>query len=580
MFFRGVYLKMSKIKNYFIFTIAVLIVFLFVPSAQSSPDQESKQAVVKKSGKKSADKEAEKPKTLHSIDPLELNLGTISIDKTTSEGSFVFKNNSRSLIKWVTEGPEGWENIEKQKISGVLKNVPDGLRVEISLVAKDTSKTESKQKYNIVEMKLDSGVGKITCRKELPAGMHKESIKLSTTDGQKLIFVTFIIGYIQNPPLINLHPSMLDMGAIGPDKSVSRKIMATNSGKEILTWSVAAQKHPPEDKPFNMGRYVSFANDEVKGSGMYTVPARLKETIEFTGKWAETDGYPSGAEGENMIKIHFNGTGIILYLLNSHEEANMTVSLDKRLIDNIEMNKGKRGELLIAKDIAYGPHVLNIISKNSRLEFEGVKILGEVMSYFPEGSIKIIPNSGAITRQTNYINVSLNTAQMQPGYYLNNIIFNTNGGEDIVEVFAEVVADSLAKVIDVYRYYNGTDYMFTVNPQAESVKLIQNRYVKEGIAFRLFIADTPGTVSFYRWYNPQTRLHFYHYDQAGGGKNLRGYLFEGAIGNIATSKLTNTRELYRWYNPQTGGYVYSTDMQGGRISKKTYRFDGIAGYVK
>ena len=169
---------------------------------------------------------------------------------------------------------------------------------------------------------------------------------------------------------------------------------------------------------------------------------------------------------------------------------------------------------------------------------------------------------------------------MQPGYYLSNIIFNTNGGEDIVEVFAEVVADSLAKVIDVYRYYNGTDYMFTVNPQAESVKLIQNRYVKEGIAFRLFISDTPGTVSFYRWYNPQTRLHFYHYDQAGGGKNLRGYLFEGAIGNIATSKLTNTRELYRWYNSQTGGYFYSTDMQGGRISKKTYRFDGIAGYVK
>ena len=80
--------------------------------------------------------------------------------------------------------------------------------------------------------------------------------------------------------------------------------------------------------------------------------------------------------------------------------------------------KEKKGELLIAKDLAFGPHVLTIISKNSRLGFEGVKILGENTSYFPEGSIKIMPNSGAITRQTNYLNISLNTAQMPPGYYL------------------------------------------------------------------------------------------------------------------------------------------------------------------
>ena len=33
------------------------------------------------------------------------------------------------------------------------------------------------------------------------------------------------------------------MGGILPDKSVSKKIIATNSGKEMLEWSVVAQKH-------------------------------------------------------------------------------------------------------------------------------------------------------------------------------------------------------------------------------------------------------------------------------------------------------------------------------------------------
>ena len=61
---------------------------------------------------------------------------------------------------------------------------------------------------------------------------------------------------------------------------------------------------------------------------------------------------------------------------------------------------------------------------------------------------------------------------------------------------------------------------------------------------------------------------------------MHGYILEGTLGNIATSKLTNTRELYRWYNAKTGHYFYSTELQGEKINKKAYRFDGIAGYVR
>ncbi|MGP8153350.1 MAG: hypothetical protein ACLQBQ_04295 [Smithella sp.] len=577
---------MSKIKNYFIFIIIALIIYPFITFAENSINPEQNQTVVNIIAKKSASKDTGKPKNIQSITPLELDLGTINIDNSSSEGSFMFKNTSAEAVNWSTDGPEGWENLDKQKLSGVLKNNADYLHVEILLLPKEISPNEDKQKNaqnNYVEMKLDTGAGKITCRKELHPGIYKEAVKINSMDGEKIIFVTFIIGYTQKSPLINLYPVRLDMGSILPDKTVSKKIIATNSGKEMLTWSVAVQKHVAEDKPFNLGRYISFANGEARGRGVYIVPGRLKETFELMGKWTESDGYPTGAEGENFIKIHFNGTGIILYLLNGHEEDNLSISLDKRLIDNNDLFKDlkeHKEELLIARDIAYGPHVLTIISRDNRLGFEGVKILGENMSYFPEGSIKIMPNSGAITRQTNYINVSLNTAQMPPGYYLNNIIFNTNGGVAVVEVFAEVVPDSIAKAIDIFRYFNGTDYLYSANPQSEAKRLMQNNYVKEGIAFRLFNADTPGTTSFYRWYNPQRKSHFYHYDLAGGKKDLRGYIFEGSIGNIATSRLTNTRELYRWYNSKTGGYFYSTDIQRGKINKKKYRFDGIAGYVK
>jgi hypothetical protein len=236
--------------------------------------------------------------------------------------------------------------------------------------------------------------------------------------------------------------------------------------------------------------------------------------------------------------------------------------------------------LLIADNLEDGPHALTITSRNSGVIFEGVKITGESRNTFPAGSIRIVPNSGATTRQTNYISVTFNTEQMPPGYYADDIVFDTNSGEGVVEIFAEIVADTELKIIDVYRYYNGIDYMFTAHPQAETNRLVLNKYGKEGIAFRLFSPDTPGTTEFFRWYNPQKKSHFYHYNSAGGGKDLRGYVLEGSIGNIATSRLTNTRELYRWYNSKTGHYFYTTNAQGGTVNKKMYRFDGIAGYVR
>jgi len=579
---------MLKIRNYYIFIIFVLIVYPLAVLAQDSLSQKKNQPVIKQNIQKPLDKDEKQSKQqILTITPQEINLGTITTDKS-SEGIFTLKSISPEVIDWSIDGPSGWKKLENQKLSSAVKsNATDSLHIEVQLLSGKSLLTDNNypNMFHTVEIKLEAGGGKIVCHKEFPAGTHKETIKITSSGESKIIFFTFIIISAQKSPLINLNPLRLDIGSILPEKTVSKKIIVTNRGKEMLTWSVAAQKHEKKDTTADIknGRYISFVNEEARESGVYTVPEYLKETMELMGKWKESNGYPFGAEEENSIKINFSGTGLILYLLTYPDEVNLTVYLDENLIDDSKLFTGlkdKKGEILIAEVLPDGPHVLTIISNDNLLVFEGAKVLGKNTAYFPAGAITIMPNSGATTSQTNYIKVTLNTGQITPGYYADNIVFDTNGGEAIVEVFAEIVPDNTLKIIDVYRYYNGTDYLFTANPQSETKRLIQNSYVKEGIAFRLFKPETPGTTSFYRWYNPQKKDHFYHYNFAGGGKDLKGYIFEGSIGNIATSRLTNTRELYRWYNSKTGHYFYSTDLQVGKINKKGYRFDGIAGYVK
>jgi len=570
--------------KHFIF---ITVAFFICSSAGWTQTAENPAAVnpaVKEKIQKPADKEV-KPLQQELITPEEIKLGIITFDKP-GQGIFTINKTKAGVFEWSTEGPPGWKKTEKKKLSGILKDKPQSLDVEVRLFHKESSdERRFKKTLGYVEMEFESESGTFVCSKEMRAGLHKEAIKIIHGKEQKTIFVSFIIAYTQNPPLISLSPMRLDMGSILPDKSVSRKIILTNSGKENLIWSVAIPKHEKENVPedFQRIRYISFVNEEVKETAVYAAPAYLKDIVEFSGKWTESNGYPSCIDGENVIKINFNGTGIILYLSSFRKEGDLALSLDKQLMNKIDLFEDLEvndGELLVADNLADGPHVLTVTSKNKYLVFEGVKILGVNTAYFPKNSIKIVPNSGVTTRQSHYLTVTLNKGQMLPGCYVDNIVFTTNGGEAVVEVFGEVLPDNISKNIDIYRYFNGEDYLFTADPQPEAKRLLQNKYAKEGIAFRLFKPDTPGTAPFYRWYSPQKRGHFYHSNYIGGGKNIAGYVYEGSIGNIATSRLTNTRELYRWYNAKTGHYFYTTDAQGGTINKKEYRFDGIAGYVK
>lgn len=516
------------------------------------------------------------------VTPREIDLGSIKPDET-AVGEFRLKNIATGMMSWSTSCPEGWENASVKDLRGSVSSEPGNLRLELKVLENIDNVLGDKGRIPTyrTSMKLETAGKELNCHKFLKAGAYRMPIRLMSAGGQRNIFVNFRIHKMHGIPSINLNPQRLDLGMQLSGKIISKRIELTNKGREMLKWSVASRKEISAVFPGDLQkeRYFSFHHDEGPEPGKYAIPDQLKDNLELIGKWTEKNGYPVSKGAASSMKFRFNGTGISFFLQSHTKDGYCSVYLDDVLLDMQDILSGEWGkkELLVAEGLADGPHVVTIVVKDGSLEVEGVKVFGKEIMRGPRGWISIFPNSGTTMNETDYLNIKVDTSNLASGYYSDQIIFKSNVGEEIAEVFVDITSDSGHKIIDVYLYSKDIDYLLTVDPQAESKRLIQNGYVKEGIAFRLFTPETPGTKSFYRWYNPVKRDHFYHYDRNGGGKRLQGYVYEGSLGNIATSRMTNTRELYRWFNPSTGRHYYSTKST---VTKRGYRYDGIAGYVR
>ena len=471
-------------------------------------------------------------------------------------------------------------------IRGTASSEQTNLRLELTVAENNENVSMDKSRISTyrTSMKMEAAGKELICHKDLKAGTYRKAIRLTSTGGQRTIFVDFRIHALQEIPSISLNPQRLDLGVQLPGKIISKRIELTNKGRENLRWSVVQPQTKSSElmKELQKERYFSFHNEALTEQGKYIIPEHLKDSMELIGKWTEKNGYPLSKGAASAIKFRFNGTGISVFLQSHTEDGNCSIYLDEEMLNLPDVLSGQweKKELLIAEGLTDGAHTLTMVIREGSLELEGVKVFGKEIMRGPKGWITVFPNSGTTTSEIDYVNVKVDTSYLASGYYGDQIVFKTNVGEEIAEIFVDVISDSGHKVIDVYLYSKDLDYLFTVDPQAESRRLIQNGYIKEGIAFRLFAPQTPGTTNFYRWYNPLRKDHFYHYDRAGGGKRLDGYVYEGTIGNIATSRMTNTRELYRWFNPSTGRHYYSTNPKGATGVRRGYRFEGIAGYVR
>ena len=512
------------------------------------------------------------------VNPREIDLGVLGPGEE-AKGTFYLKNVGPGYPEWFAEGPKGWKLSESQNLSGLIGQTPEPLRIHLVYVREvGTSKNRS---CSLI-LRLEAGGDAATLRREVPVGDLREEIRVNYYGGTISVFFNVRLVEMASVPLLEVEPLRMDFGTIRPGELITKKILLKNRGRESLKWKagVAGTRGMPATAPPPVGRYVSFRH-ETAVTGPYTLTGQIREDLELAGTWAEEGGYPSGQGEQNTLRYRFTGTGIRLYFWKSPDGAPFSVFLDEQFTDVIDgfSERRERAEVLIADAQPDGPHLFTIVNGGGKVTLEGVQLLGKPIQRGPRGWISVFPDSGFTTRETDYINVALNTRQLAPGIYGDHVLFLTNGGEADVEVFLEVVAETTPRFLDVHRYLAGSDYLYTTNPQAEATRIHVKGYRHTGIAFRLFAPGTPGTTDFFRWFNPSKGDHFYSYDPK-GGKPLPGYLFEGSIGNIGTSRLTGTRELYRWFNPTINGHFYTTEQGGEGITKKGYRFDGIAGFVR
>jgi len=570
----------------FIYVISGIMIAIVLPiSALQAAGSELKSSKQPLSDTVNSTSTNEGQRAVLTVSPIEIDLGSIRRGGSAL-GEFILKNIGPGGMEWAAFCPEDWQSAAGRISKITSSNEPTYLKMELAIAENIESNLGDRFRTSVyrTSMKMEAEGKELLCQKDLKAGAYRNAIRLTSTGGRRTIFVDFRIHALQEVPSINLNPQRLDLGEQMPGKIISRRIELTNKGREMLRWSVAPSEAKPGElsKELQKERYFSFHSEESAEQGKYAVPAHLSDSMELIGKWTEKKGYPVSKGNASAIKFRFHGTGISFFLQSHTEDGNCLVYLDEVLISLPDVLSGQweKKELLVAEGLPDGPHMASIVIKEGSLELEGVKVFGKNIMRGPKGWITVFPNSGTTLSETDYVNVKVDTSYLTPGYYGDQIIFKSKTGQEVAEVFVDVLSDAGHKVIDVYLYTKDLDYLFAVDPVGESKRLIQNGYIKEGIAFRLFAPQTPGTTGFYRWYNPQIKDHFYHYDRTGGGKKLNGYVYEGAIGNIATSRMTNTRELYRWFNPATGRHYFSTNPKGASGVRKGYRFEGIAGYVR
>ena len=105
----------------------------------------------------------------------------------------------------------------------------------------------------------------------------------------------------------------------------------------------------------------------------------------------------------------------------------------------------EKKEILIAEGLADGPHTLNLVIKKGALEMEGVKVFGREIQRGPKGWITVFPNSGTTLSEIDYLNVKVDTTSLTPGVYGDDIVFQTNAGEEAAELYVSTFPTRVIK---------------------------------------------------------------------------------------------------------------------------------------
>ncbi len=376
-------------------------------------------------------------------------------------------------------------------------------------------------------------------------------------------------------PQLKINAPVMDFGVLEPGMVVTRRLEVTNVGQGTLEWKVA-----PGKKSDKLPFYLNLFNADTKGTGRYEVPPAYREAVELTGRWVERNGWPV-LPTQGVIRYHFYGTGIMVHYWRGPDGGRFSFHCDQYWLGEVDTQAEKQERTWVdcVEHLPLGKHTLTLVGEKGASILAGFEVTGGDIQWASNKQVRFLPDNGVTTKEIDYVTVTVDPQNSPSGLYGYVISFRSNGGNQDVHLSWEVKNEGSLKVVDVLRYVSPRgDYLFTTNPLEDERIIRRGNYKKEGIAFRLFHPGTPGTVEFYRWYHPAGDLFFYSYNKHEVEKLNRGFLLEGAVGNIATTRLRNTRELYRWVHPRTGQYFYTPLIKDPALPKG-YRFDGIAGYI-
>lgn len=504
------------------------------------------------------------------VAPEMIDLGVL---RPGEEGKASFFVNDAGAVNpdWFAEAPDGWENVEKNGFPGLVGEAPTTLQVALRC---QKVFTRDEMKYAALILRMSAGDRSVSFTREVPLGDLCERLQFNFVGARQHVFIVARLSEIPPIPYLELDALRVDFGKVRPGETVSQRLHLTNKGKTPLKWKVRTGG----GEAF-MGRYCSFRRVLIDAPSVLI--GQALEGLELSGNWEKKGGYPAGQGEQSVLKYQFDGTGITLYFWRSPEGGALSAFLDGQFVDVIDgyAQTQESAEFTLAEDLTDGPHVLTVVCGDGKTAFEGVMVSGKQTVHGPRGWITIFPDSGMTTRETDYINISMNTRGLLPGVYGETLLFSSNGGDTEVRLFLEVVGDRQSRLLDVHRYLSNSDLLLTSTPQEETARIKARGYRYGGVAFRLFSPGTPGTTDFHRWFNPTIGDHFYSYNPD-GARRLPGYIYEGSIGNIGTSRLAGTRELYRWVNPKTKRHFYTTDLNGEGMAQKGYQYDAIAGFIK
>jgi hypothetical protein len=518
------------------------------------------------------------------VSPRELDLGKLGPGER-SKGIITLRNAGTGELEWSLEDRDGKFLSEDRGLAGRIARNPNYLRIYVESIEKQGVKEVSSEKARYpIKIRIEGGRKTVSYQRELPLGDYREALKVKFNGSFRTTFISFIVSSVPSRPVLEVEPRGIDFGDVEAGGSRIRKIELRNTGKNVLAWDARVQGKRKYFKgvPLEKGRYVSFQNIDERNEEAYRAPENIKNDLIVSGAWlANGEGYPESTEGGESLKYTFRGTGISVFLWKDVYGGILNASIDGIPVGELDCisEKRERYDYVVAEGLEEGMHSMTLTSRSGSVGLEGVRVISEELITNKIGWLKIFPEKGTTTNEIDYVNIITKTEGLEPGIYCENLLFQSESGNEIVNVSLEVLDSSTFKYINIYRYTKGEYSVLAPRAVFEKDDLLKG-YKERGLAFRLFREGTSGTAPFFWWYNPIKKDYFYSIDRKGGGKSLRGYVFRGTIGNIATLRIADSRELYRWFNPGRGTHYYTVDLKGEGYKKKGYRYDGIAGYVR